>query len=94
MAEMSLRDQIRAIEEMVQGLKKTCEYMDMMLDQMSEGIKGLRGEGFTMEKEEDYRERFFNPASAVVKEVTENIRRYHVRYLEDVKDDLRSIWGA
>lgn len=91
MAEMSIKEQIRALEGMERDLQESCKVMEEMIEETRKDIQYLRGEGFSLEKEEDYMARFFNPAKANVETVINSIARYHIRYLDDVIQDLTDI---
>ena len=90
MAEMSLNEQIQRLEEMKEHLGDFCIMMSDTMDSMYNQIKYLRGEGFSIETEEQYQQRYYNPAKNDVEQVINDIQVHHFRYLDEVIEDLKA----
>lgn len=84
MNEMSLNEQIQRLEEMKDYLNDFCKMMNDTMAEMYSHIKYLRGEGFSIETEEQYQERYYTPAKDKVDLVIYDIQTHHFRYLDEV----------
>jgi hypothetical protein len=89
MSEMSLREQIERLEDMKVKLDEFCHMMSATMEDMQGQIKYLRGEGFSIEKEEDYQIRYYTPAKDNVDEVIHDIQTRHFEYLDEVIEYLK-----
>lgn len=89
MNEMSLKEQIQRLEEMKDHLSYFCKMMNDTMGDMYSHIKYLRGEGFSIEIEEQYQERYYTPAKDKVDLVIYDIQTHHFRYLDEVIQALK-----
>jgi hypothetical protein len=89
MNEMSLNEQIQRLEEMKDYLSDFCKMMANTMDEMHNQIKYLRGEGFSIETEEQYQQRYYTPAKDKIELIIYDIQIHHFRYLDEVIQDLK-----
>ena len=89
MSEMSLREQITRLEEMKSYLKDFCSIMRNTMDELDNDIKFLKGEGLSIETEESYRKRYYNPANENVQEVINDVYGKHFDYINDIVEELK-----
>ena len=91
MNEMSLKEQIQRLKEMKDYLSDFCKMMNDTMDDMYSHIKYLRGEGFSIEIEEQYQERYYTSAKDKVDLVIYGIQTHHFRYLDEVIQYLEEV---
>ena len=88
MNEMSLEEQIRCMQDMRYKLEVFCETMRRYMDGFLEDIRYLRSYGFPIEKENDYKKGYYDPAKNDVDHVIDNVYRKHFDYIDRVIDYL------
>lgn len=88
MSEMSLKEQIKCLEDMIQYLRDFSKKMDDTMHGLNNDIEYLRANGFSVETEETYRKGYYQPVKDKVDMVVSNINTIHRDYLERVKDRL------
>lgn len=89
MSEMSLREQRKCIQEMINYLDGFCCEMDNTIKGLDADILELRANGFSVETEERYRKEYYQPVKERVDEVIKNIHNRHRDYLERIEERLR-----
>ena len=88
MSEMSLKEQIKCLEDMIQYLGDFSKKMDDTMHGLNNDIEYLRANGFSVETEVTYRKEYYQPVKGKVDMVVSNINTRHRDYLERVKDRL------
>ena len=84
MNEMSLDEQIQRLEEMKSYLGDFCKEMQQVMDTLQSQIKFLRSQGFSVETEQTYQQRYYTPANNDVEEVVSDINGRHFQYIDEV----------
>lgn len=88
MNEMSLDEQIQCLREMKDYLGEFCKMMQQTMETMQNQIKYLRSQGFSIETEQTYQTRYYEPANSDVERVVSNIYGRHFTYIDEVIEDL------
>lgn len=88
MNEMSLDEQIQRLHEMKDKLGDFCKMMQQTMGTMQNQIKYLRSQGFSIETEQTYQTRYYEPANSDVERVVTNIYGRHFTYIDEVIEDL------
>ena len=89
MAQMVLVTQIHKVEQMKKDLTTFCSMMKTYMDELHTTIQGLKAQGFTVEKCEDYEKQYLQPAKKMVTDIINRITTQHYKYLDDVKVGLQ-----
>ena len=88
---MSLYEQVKCIEEMQNRLIEFSGEVEKSMSDYLSDIKFLRANGLSIEIEEKYIERYYNPANDAIETVLNSIGYQHYPYLEEVKRRLREL---
>lgn len=88
MSEMSLENQIRCMQDMKEFLGDFCSLMRKEMTILDDQILGLKSQGFSIETEQTYRQRYYSPANNDVEQVIRNIHGRHFEYIDGVIEDL------
>lgn len=88
MNEMSLDEQIQRLREMKDYLGDFCKLMQETMVTMQNQIKYLRSQGFSIETEQTYQQRYYIPANNDVEHVISDIYNGHFNYIDEVIEDL------
>lgn len=88
MNEMSLDEQIQRLQEMKSYLGDFCKMMQQTMETLQNQIKYLRSQGFSIETEQTYQTRYYNPANSDVERVVSDIYSRHFTYIDEVIEDL------
>lgn len=88
MSEMSLDEQIRRLKEMKSYLGDFCKLMRQEMQTLYNDMKFLRSQGLSVETEESYNNRYYNPANDDVEQVVSDIYGPHFNYLDEVIEKL------
>lgn len=88
MNEMSLDEQIQRLREMKDYLGDFCKLMKETMETMQNQIQFLRSQGFSIETEQTYQQRYYTPANNDVEHVISDIYSGHFNYIDEVIEDL------
>ncbi|MBR2015512.1 MAG: hypothetical protein IJ998_08880 [Alistipes sp.] len=91
MAEMSLLDQIRCIEQLQNDLEKFCRDMIDCYTNFAEDIAFLREKGFSAELADRYKSSYYTPVFKIMEDIVGDVRMKHYPYLEEKKEQLKNI---
>ena len=88
MNDMSLEEQIRAMQQMRNYLDDFCGIMKNVMETLQNDIKFLRSQGFSTETEETYQRGYYTPANEDVEQVISDIYTKHFDYIDRVIERL------
>lgn len=91
MSEVSIREQVRCLEEMVDYLKGYCNAMEESIDELNKSMKVLKADELTTEFEEFYEQEYFKRTKTLTDQVVGDITYGHIRYLNEVIEKLREM---
>ena len=91
MEEMSLELQIECMQQMRDFLEEFCGMMVGDIESLEKDLADLRSQGFSVEKADDYRDKYLDPAAEVVERLVEEIQKYHFEYLDGIIQTLEEI---
>lgn len=94
MSEMSLEEQIKCLNDMKSYLDRFCNEMKGTMKLLSDQMNSLRDAGLSIETENKYRQRYYNPANEDVEYFISNVYNKHFDYLDRIieflEEDLNS----
>lgn len=93
MSEMSLWQQIKQIEDMIQYIKLICDDAKILNENISNKVSYLRQNGLRTETADFIQQVYMGTINDKLKKMSDRLKDCDLRFLEDEKRDLETAIG-